>query len=393
MDNTDDQFSLKWNNFQSNLATGFHDLLQEEMMVDVTLAAEGKFLHAHKIILSVCSPYFKDLFKVNPCKHPIVILKDVGHQEMADMLDFMYRGEANVRQEDLAAFLKLAETLKVKGLAGDKSGDDEPPASSQAPKRSSAPQVPKKKKVTETPVFESDDHDPGDTDYNPGGGEPRRKKRRATPPPKTESVMPSSSSSAQPFPLANPKQEMPEPEEIHLIDDNEEVNDPLVQLIAGQGKQETDQQDFDDSNFDNTLEDTGDGTHDTDFDITAGPSNPDETTDQIPQGLGRERESEGTIRRLRAFNPIWNFFKLEENQEIAWCETCLRPLKYRKGMSKTSNLIQHLRLHQVKYQEFLNDKSKRALGLLNANMGDSINFTISRLPSMKPFPPKVPLTL
>lgn len=80
---------------------------------------------------------------------------------------------------------------------------------------------------------------------------------RATPPPKTESVMPSSSSSAQPFPLANPKQEMPEPEEIHLIDDNEEANDPLVQLIAGQGKQDTDQQDFDDSNFDNTLEDTG----------------------------------------------------------------------------------------------------------------------------------------
>ena len=39
---------------------------------------------------------------------------------MADMLDFMYRGEANVRQEDLAAFLKLAETLKVKGLAGDR---------------------------------------------------------------------------------------------------------------------------------------------------------------------------------------------------------------------------------------------------------------------------------
>lgn len=63
--NIDDQFSLKWNNFQSNLATGFHDLLQEEMMVDVTLAAEGKFLQAHKIILSVCSPYFKDLFKVS----------------------------------------------------------------------------------------------------------------------------------------------------------------------------------------------------------------------------------------------------------------------------------------------------------------------------------------
>ncbi|KAK6627052.1 hypothetical protein RUM44_009529 [Polyplax serrata] len=288
MENIDDQFSLKWNNFQSNLATGFHDLLQEEMMVDVTLAAEGKILHAHKIILSVCSPYFKDLFKVNPCQHPIVILKDVGHQEMADMLDFMYRGEANVRQEDLAAFLKLAETLKVKGLAGDKAEDEDipPPPLSQAPRKSSAPQVPKKKKVIETSVFESDDHDPGDTDHNSGGGEPRRKKRRATSPPKTESVMPSpSSSSAQPFPLANPKQEMPDPEEIQLIDENDETNDPLVQLIAGQGtKQEQDQQEFDDSNFDNTLDDAGDGSHETEFDMNAGPSNPDESTDQVPQG-------------------------------------------------------------------------------------------------------------
>lgn len=71
--------------------------------------------------------------------------------------------------------------------------------------------------------------------------------------------MPSpSSSSAQPFPIANPKQEMPDPEEIQLIDENDEANDPLVQLIAGQGaKQEQDQHDFDDTNFDNTLEDPG----------------------------------------------------------------------------------------------------------------------------------------
>lgn len=47
-------------------------------------------------------------------------MKDVSHQHMADMLEFMYLGEANVRQDDLSGFLKLAETLKVKGLAGDK---------------------------------------------------------------------------------------------------------------------------------------------------------------------------------------------------------------------------------------------------------------------------------
>lgn len=60
-----EQFSLRWNNFHNNLTAGFHDLLLGEDLVDVTLAAEGKFVQAHKMVLSVCSPYFKDLFKVS----------------------------------------------------------------------------------------------------------------------------------------------------------------------------------------------------------------------------------------------------------------------------------------------------------------------------------------
>ena len=61
-----EQFSLRWNNFHSNLTSGFHALLQGEDLVDVTLAAGGQFVQAHKIVLSVCSPYFKELFKVFP---------------------------------------------------------------------------------------------------------------------------------------------------------------------------------------------------------------------------------------------------------------------------------------------------------------------------------------
>lgn len=60
-----EQFSLRWNNFFSNLTSGFHSLWQEEDFVDVTLAADGKFVQAHKIVLSVCSPYFMRLFKVS----------------------------------------------------------------------------------------------------------------------------------------------------------------------------------------------------------------------------------------------------------------------------------------------------------------------------------------
>lgn len=57
-------FSLCWNNFHSNLSSGFHSLFQGEHLVDVTLAAEGRILKAHKMVLSVCSPYFNELFRV-----------------------------------------------------------------------------------------------------------------------------------------------------------------------------------------------------------------------------------------------------------------------------------------------------------------------------------------
>ncbi|XP_034254282.1 protein tramtrack, beta isoform-like isoform X4 [Thrips palmi] len=162
-----EQFSLRWNNFHNNLTAGFHDLLLGEDLVDVTLAAEGKFVQAHKMVLSVCSPYFKDLFKVNPCKHPIVILKDTGYKELEALLQFMYRGEVNVRQEELTMFLKTAEMLQIKGLTGSDSNKDsaEPPvnktSSNSAPSRThSLPQdtsthPPPKRKRSEAPTLPS----------------------------------------------------------------------------------------------------------------------------------------------------------------------------------------------------------------------------------------------
>lgn len=114
-----EQFSLTWNNFQSNLTTGFHDLLQGENFVDVTLAVEGHLLNAHKLVLSLCSPYFKEIFKLNPCKHPVVILKDVRHGDLKNILEYMYCGQVNILKENLPNFLKTAELLQVKGLSGE----------------------------------------------------------------------------------------------------------------------------------------------------------------------------------------------------------------------------------------------------------------------------------
>lgn len=130
------QYCLRWNNHQPNFISVFSSLLNSESLVDVTLAAEGRHLQAHKVVLSACSSYFQvgvfkaqclllvylhtffflqSLFTINPCQHPIVILKDVKFVDLKVMVDFMYYGEVNVSQEQLPHILKTAEMLKIKG--------------------------------------------------------------------------------------------------------------------------------------------------------------------------------------------------------------------------------------------------------------------------------------
>ena len=54
--------------------------------------------------------------QANPCKHPIVILRDVTSKDLESLLKFMYHGEVYVGQEQLSTFLKTAEVLQIGGL-------------------------------------------------------------------------------------------------------------------------------------------------------------------------------------------------------------------------------------------------------------------------------------
>lgn len=112
------QVCLKWNSFHSSLASGFKTLWEEDGLVDVTLASDGKCIQAHKLILSACSPFFREVFKANPCQHPVIILQDTHFSELESLLCFVYKGEVNIEQENLPALLRAAETLQIRGLAG-----------------------------------------------------------------------------------------------------------------------------------------------------------------------------------------------------------------------------------------------------------------------------------
>ncbi|KAF5287345.1 hypothetical protein FQA39_LY15948 [Lamprigera yunnana] len=112
------QFCVRWNSYQSNLQNAFPKLLTSEHFVDVTLACENEMLKCHKVVLSACSTYFEKLLLENPCQHPIIFMKDMKFQEMQLLVDFMYKGEVNVTQDDLPSLLKSAEALQIRGLCG-----------------------------------------------------------------------------------------------------------------------------------------------------------------------------------------------------------------------------------------------------------------------------------
>ena len=114
----------------------FQELREEKDFMDVTLSCDGEQIKAHKVILSACSITFRNLLKKNPSQNPVIdllvrisvnhilkniliyyfIVQDVDPRDMNSILDFIYLGKVNIKQENLSSFLALAEKLRVRGL-------------------------------------------------------------------------------------------------------------------------------------------------------------------------------------------------------------------------------------------------------------------------------------
>ncbi|XP_066970609.1 zinc finger and BTB domain-containing protein 7A-like isoform X7 [Macrobrachium rosenbergii] len=122
---SDGMLSLSWNNHKATFCHVLSTLREKEKYTDVTVACEGRFYPVHKLVLSTCSEYFEKIFDNTPCKHPVIVLKDIAWDELEALLSYMYDGVVSVAQNDLARLIKAAEVLRIKGLAV----PDEPPPS------------------------------------------------------------------------------------------------------------------------------------------------------------------------------------------------------------------------------------------------------------------------
>ena len=115
-----EKFSLKWNDFHSNVSKSFELLRNEGYLQDVTLVGDDdNQVKAHKLVLSACSSYFKNIFKKNIQSNILLCIEGTTKKDLQNILDYMYNGEVQIFQEDLDRFLTIAQRMKLEGLRQD----------------------------------------------------------------------------------------------------------------------------------------------------------------------------------------------------------------------------------------------------------------------------------
>jgi len=163
-----EKFCLRWNDFETNISSAFRELRDDKDFFDVTLACDDEQIQAHKVILSACSPFFRNVLRRNPHQHPLLYLKGVKYTDLQSVLNFMYHGEVNVAQEELNSFLAVAEDLRVKGLTQNQSGSSSRTKETYAtPKAQEIPKArpperepaPPPKRSRPTPSYTQEDDD------------------------------------------------------------------------------------------------------------------------------------------------------------------------------------------------------------------------------------------
>ena len=113
----DQKFSLKWNDFQTNISRSFSKLRAQRDFYDVTLVSDDQQqIAAHKLVLSACSGYFEKLLRQHNSSNLLLCLEGVSYAELENVLDYIYLGEVQINQDKMDRFLYVAQRFQLDGL-------------------------------------------------------------------------------------------------------------------------------------------------------------------------------------------------------------------------------------------------------------------------------------
>ena len=123
---SEEKFNLKWHEFQQNVSNTFSKLRNQSSLFDVTLVSnDHKAIQAHKLVLSACSEFFREIFHNNVHPNPLLYLDNIHEEDLNLVLDYIYQGEVQIFQESLDRFLDIATKLKLEGLQSTERNEDD----------------------------------------------------------------------------------------------------------------------------------------------------------------------------------------------------------------------------------------------------------------------------
>ena len=105
--------------FGYNLTISLSQLLVKHCLCDTTLVTSDGTLSAHRVILAASSGFFQSVFSLpslHQTLHPVIYLRNIKTVHMRSILHFLYTGVANVSEDDVDQFIKIATDLKIEGL-------------------------------------------------------------------------------------------------------------------------------------------------------------------------------------------------------------------------------------------------------------------------------------
>ena len=118
-----EEYILKWRDYQSNFFELAEDLFVNELLTDVTLCCRDQTFEAHRLVLSVCSTYFRSVFTSAQLRqrggqgHPVIFIKDLDPLDLERLLQYMYYGEVKVPNCEMEAFIRAANQMNIRGLS------------------------------------------------------------------------------------------------------------------------------------------------------------------------------------------------------------------------------------------------------------------------------------
>jgi len=104
--------------FKDELLHKLNELRETNILCDTTIRAQGQDFPAHKCVLSAASPYFRAKFtsRLQENESNLVELQEAESKTIADVLKFIYTGEASIHSSNAQGLLMIADYLIIPSL-------------------------------------------------------------------------------------------------------------------------------------------------------------------------------------------------------------------------------------------------------------------------------------